>query len=86
MCTACDYMNDMSKMIQIRNVPDELHKKLKIRAVEEGMTLSDLLAREARQLAERPTFAQMRARLASRARVTLKEPAAKVVRKGRGDL
>lgn len=79
-------MNDMSKMIQIRNVPDDLHKKLKIRAVEEGMTLSDLLAREARRLAERPTFAEMRARLARRGRVALREPAAKIVREARGHL
>jgi plasmid stability protein len=79
-------MKSMSKMIQIRNVPDELHRKLKIRAVEEGLTLSDLLAREARLLAERPTFEQMRARLARRERVTLREPAAKIVRKARGDL
>lgn len=76
----------MSKMIQIRNVPDEIHRKLKIRAVEEGMTLSDLLAREAKALAERPTFAQMRARLARRERVTLKESAASIVRAARGAL
>jgi len=75
----------MSKMIQIRNVPDEVHKKLKIRAVEEGMTLSDLLAREARQLAERPTLAQMRARIARRGRETLPDSAASLVRKGRGE-
>jgi plasmid stability protein len=38
----------MSKMIQIRNVPDEVHRRLMLRAVAEGVTLSDLLAREAR--------------------------------------
>jgi antitoxin FitA len=75
----------MSKMIQIRNVPDEVHRKLKMRAVEEGTTLSDLLAREARQLAERPTFAQMRARLLRRERETLRESAASLVRKARGE-
>jgi len=77
---------DMSKMIQIRNVPDEVHKKLKMRALEEGLTLSDLLAREARQLAERPTLAQMRARLLRRERVSLPESAAELVRGARGDL
>jgi antitoxin FitA len=75
----------MSKMIQIRNVPDEVHRKLKLRAVEEGVTLSDLLAREARQLAERPTLAQMRARLLRRERVTLPGPAADIVRGARGE-
>ena len=76
----------MSKMIQIRNVPDEIHRKLKIRAVEEGMTLSDLLAREARQLAERPTLGQMRARLLRRERENLEESAASLVREARGKL
>jgi plasmid stability protein len=75
----------MSKMIQIRNVPDEVHRRLKLRAVEEGVTLSDLLAREARQLAERPSLAEMRARLLRRARVLLPKPAASLVREARGD-
>lgn len=75
----------MSKMIQIRNVPDEVHRKLKMRAVEEGVTLSDLLAREARQLAERPSLAQMRARLLRRDRVALPEPAAALVREARSE-
>ena len=82
---ACEYVGSMSKMIQIRNVPDEVHRKLKLRAVEEGMTLSDLLAREARQLVERPTLAQMRARLLRRERVTPAEPAASLVRDARGE-
>lgn len=72
-------------MIQIRNVPDDVHKRLKMRALEEGVSLSDLLAREARQLAERPSLAQMRARLARRERTTLRESAASIVRAARGD-
>ncbi len=70
----------MSRMIQIRNVPDEVHRKLKVRAAEEGLTLSDLLGREARLLAERPTLAQLRARLALRERPRGARPAADLVR------
>lgn len=70
-------------MIQIRNVPDEVHRKLKVRAAEEGLTLSDLLGREARLLAERPTLAQLRARLALRERVKGARPAAELVREAR---
>ncbi len=70
----------MSRMIQIRNVPDEVHRKLKVRAAEEGLTLSDLLGREARLLAERPTLAQLRARLALRERPRAARPAADLVR------
>jgi plasmid stability protein len=75
----------MSKMIQIRNVPDDVHRRLKLRAVEEGLTLSDLLAQAARQLAERPTLAQMRARILRRERVTLPKPAADLLREVRGE-
>jgi plasmid stability protein len=46
----------MSSMIQIRNVPDELHRELKIRAAQSGMTLSDYLLTELRELAVRPTM------------------------------
>jgi len=46
----------MSKMIQIRDVPDKLHDTLKARAAQEGMTLSDFLKRELRRTAERPSL------------------------------
>ena len=60
----------MSKMIQIRNVPDELHRKFKIRAAAGGMSLSDYLLQELREIAERPTWAEWRERLAQREPVT----------------
>jgi plasmid stability protein len=46
----------MSTMIQIRNVPDELHRELKARAARSGMTLSDYLLAELRALSARPTM------------------------------
>ncbi len=46
----------MSSMIQIRNVPEELHRDLKARAARSGMTLSDYLLAELRALAVRPTM------------------------------
>jgi len=56
----------MSKMIQLRNVPDALHRKLKARAAEEGMSLSDYLIRMAQRDLDRPTLAQFRARWETR--------------------
>ena len=53
----------MSKMIQIRNVPDALHRTLKARAAMVGMSLSDYLLAEIREIAERPTLAELRERL-----------------------
>ncbi len=56
-------------MIQIRNVPDALHRELKSRAALEGTSLSDYLLREIRKIAERPTLEEMRARLHRRPRI-----------------
>ena len=56
----------MSVMIQIRNVPDTLHRRLKSRAALAGMSLSDYLLSELRQVAERPTLDELRTRLAGR--------------------
>jgi plasmid stability protein len=56
----------MSKMIQLRNVPDALHRTLKVRAAAEGVSLSDLAIRELRKFAERPTLEEMRKRLEAR--------------------
>jgi hypothetical protein len=53
----------MSKMIQLRNVPDALHRQLKARAALSGLPLSDYLIREVRKIAEHPTPEQMRERL-----------------------
>ncbi len=56
----------MPKMIQIRNVPDDLHRRLKSRAALAGMSLSDYLLNEIRSVAEQPTFEELRVRLAQR--------------------
>jgi plasmid stability protein len=60
----------MSAMIQIRNVPDSLHRRLKSRAALAGMSLSDYLLHQIREVAERPTIEEMRARLERRSAVT----------------
>ncbi len=70
----------MSTMVQIRNVPPELHRQLKARAALEGMSLSDYLLREVRQSLERPTLEEMKRRLAARAPVRLRTAPAAVIR------
>lgn len=65
MCGTCFNVLRMS-MIQIRNVPEDLHRKLKARAVLEGKSLSDYLLDEMRRIAERPTLAEMLKRLEQR--------------------
>lgn len=67
-------------MIQIRNVPDVLHRRLKSRAALAGMSLSDYLLQQIREVAERPTIEELRARLARRSPVTLSVDTADAVR------
>ena len=70
----------MSKMIQLRHVPDELHRRLKARAAMEGLTLSDYLLHEVERLAERPTLNDLKRRLANRSIVAPPVSPAKAVR------
>jgi plasmid stability protein len=70
-------------MIQIRNVPDAVHRKIKARAAESGMTLSDYLLAEVERVVALPTRDEMLARLHSRSRVTLQRPSAQIIRRAR---
>ena len=58
-------------MIQVRNVPDALHRSLKIRAAATGMSLSGYLLMELAEIAERPTLLEFRQRLHKRKPVTV---------------
>ena len=80
MLRTCLYVCRMSTMIQIRNVPDALHRRLKSRAALAGMSLSDYLLREIREIAERPTLEELLARLEQRSKVTPSIPPADAVR------
>ena len=70
----------MNTMIQIRNVPEALHREFKSRAALAGMSLSDYLLNELRQVADRPTLDQLRARLDRRPATTLSLAPAEAVR------
>jgi antitoxin FitA len=73
----------MSKMIQLRNVPEALHRRLKVCAASEGLTLSDFLTREAKKIAERPTKEEFLQRLAARPVTHLKVSPTQIVREER---
>lgn len=73
----------MSVMIQVRNVPDSLHRSLKARAAMAGMTLSDYLLGELREIAARPTLAEFRERLHARAPVSIALDTSRMVREER---
>lgn len=76
----------MPKMIQIRNVPDEMHKALKTRAAQEGMTLSDYIKRELSQVAGKSKIEEIAQRNRARGPSGLKtETIVEIIREGRGD-
>jgi plasmid stability protein len=71
------------KMIQIRNVPDHLHRALKARAAREGTTLSELIMRELPRIAEKPSLEEVLDRIKSREPVTGLETSADLIRQDR---
>jgi antitoxin FitA len=59
MQNTCIMVQRMSKMIQVRNVPDNVHQVLKIRAAEEGISLSDYIKRDLEELAKQATIEEI---------------------------
>ena len=78
----------MSKMIQIRNVPDEMHRMLKMRAVAEGISLSDLIKRELGITTELLSFEELDARVRANRAGSKVETAdiVRIIREQRGEL
>lgn len=77
----------MSKMIQIRNVPDDLHRELKMRAAAAGMSMSDYIKRELSRKSRKATIKEIRARSRGRsAGSTLTtQKIVDIIREARGD-
>ena len=71
------------KMIQVRHVPDDVHRTLKSRAALAGLSLSDYVLAELRRMAQQPTMDEVLGRLADRRRPPLPVSAADVVREER---
>lgn len=70
----------MAKMIQIRHVPDSLHRRLRSRAALAGMSLSDYLRHELEAAADRLTTAELRERLSTIEPMRVRESPADAVR------
>lgn len=66
--------------LQVRNVPEELHRTLKAKAALEGSSLSAFLLTELEKIAKRPTLRELRQRLRQREPVHLNPTAAQIVR------
>lgn len=79
MASTCFYASHM-KMLQIRNVPDEVHRRLKARAAMEGTSLSEYALTELRRTLERPTRRELIQRVRERQAAADGEPAVAAVR------
>lgn len=76
----------MSKMIQIRNVPDEMHRTLKEAAAREGMSLSDYIKRELVGVGSRSNLERIEARVRARAPSKMKtQTIVDIIREHRGE-
>lgn len=73
----------MPKMIQLRHVPDVLHRALKARAALAGLSLSDFLLREVRKIAEQPSPEEMLERLRQREAYSGKRSPTEILREER---
>ena len=79
------YHAPMPKNVQIRNVPDHIHRTLRERAARAGMSLSDYLLSEITRVAERPPVAEVLARADARHGGASPEAIVRVIREARDD-
>jgi plasmid stability protein len=71
------------KMIQVRNVPDEMHRELKVRAARQGVSLSDYVLGLARRDVERPTMQEWLDRVRAKPRISTSVSSADLIRERR---
>jgi len=75
----------MPKTVQVRNVPDQVHRTLKARAAREGMSLSDFIKRELERCAQLPTMREWLDRTAKSKPIRTQWSGAEIIRELRGD-
>jgi plasmid stability protein len=74
------------KTIQVRNVPDELHRAIKVRAAQEGLSITDYVRRELERLVSRPSMKEVLARIKEQEPVLGGPSSADLIREDRGPL
>lgn len=71
----------MGVLLQVRDVPEDVHRRLKSRAAAAGVSLSEYVRGELARSAGRPTVAELEARVRARGAATLAEPSERAVRR-----
>ena len=74
------YAGQVSKMIQVRDVPEEVHRTLKARAPREGLSLSGFINKELERTVEQPTMREWLEGTQQAKRIPAKRSAAQIVR------
>ena len=82
---ACNYDGPMAN-VQVRNVPEDIHRKLKERAAHQRLSLSDYLLREMQAIVDRPSMEEWLEKLEKRSKVRLSTNPADIIREQRGDI
>ncbi len=70
----------MGTLVQIRDVPERVHRELQARAADRGTSLSEYLRGELERIAETPTTQEVRDRLAQRKPVAVAETPTEAIR------
>jgi plasmid stability protein len=83
MFLTCKQVFNMAKMIQVRNVPDSIHRALKAKAALAGKSLSDWILEELEALAALPSEEELLERLRETEPFAMKRSSAKMIRKDR---
>lgn len=83
MFITCNGVIGMSKMLQVRNVPDDVHRTLKSRAALAGKSLSDWVLDELERLARLPSEEELLERLRRAEPFVMKQSSSKLLRKDR---
>ena len=73
----------MATVIQVKDVPEDLHRRLKARAAGEGVSVSQLVLREVRKSMERPSIKEVLARIAAQPEPRLRRSPAEMIREDR---
>lgn len=76
---ACNYLDCMQRTLQVRNVPEAVHRTLKARATLAGLSLSEYVLQELERLATRPSRAELITRLRRRAPVESEPSVAEII-------
>jgi antitoxin FitA len=79
------YADHMTKTLQIRDVPDDVHATVRSRAAREGLSVSEYLLRQITELAEQPTVAEVLERARQRSGGVSVQDIVAVIREGRGE-